>query len=90
MVTIYIRKLRYNEAKTKLLRELDKAFVNCESEVEIIHGIGTYTLRKMVETEIDKIEYAEIIMHDARLNPGALRVKLLSVDPGIMKKYIDI
>lgn len=57
---IYIRQLKYHEAKDKLIKELEKHYHNGSSSVRVIHGIGTYTLRKMVIEEIKTIDYVEI------------------------------
>lgn len=85
-VTIYIRKLRYQEAKNRLLHELDKAFANGYLEAEIIHGIGTYTLRKMVEEEIAKLDYVRPCSHQP--NPGAYHVQFLQIPDDLRKEYL--
>jgi len=87
MKTIYIRKLRYVEAQSHFLTELERAFMAGEAEVEVIHGIGTYALRKMVLKEIESIDYVEIIENH---NPGALRLRILGPEPSMMKKYLDV
>lgn len=85
--TIYIRQLRYEEAKNVLLRELDRAFCAGYEEVEIIHGIGTYTLRKMAEQELKKLDYVDPI--PAQMNPGSLVVRLLIPNKSELKKYME-
>ena len=74
--SIYIRKLRFEEAQRKFLQELDSFFFKGVEEVEVIHGIGEHILRKMVENEVDKLDYVEIVSLPLS-NPGALKLKLL-------------
>lgn len=54
--------------------------------VEVVHGIGTYTLRKMILEEISLIEYATF---RESANPGSLIVELDVPDPAILKKYTE-
>ncbi len=84
MRTIYVRKLRYEEARSRFLTELDKAFMAGERHVEVIHGIGTYTLKKMVEKEVAALDYAEILESQ---NPGSTLLELLAPEPHILKQY---
>ena len=74
--SIYIRKLRFEEAQSKFLRELDSYFVQGIEEIEVIHGIGQHILRRMVEQEVEKLDYVEIVQQPLT-NPGALKLKLL-------------
>lgn len=74
--SIYIRKLRFEEAQSKFLRELDSYFVQGIEEIEVIHGIGQHILRRMVEQEVEKLDYVEIVQQPLP-NPGALKLKLL-------------
>lgn len=83
---IYIRKMRFDDARQKLLREIEHYFYAGESEVEIIHGIGEYVLRKMAETELAKLDYVRL-SDSYHTNPGALRVTLLIPDPCILQSY---
>lgn len=88
MHTIYIRKLRYEEARQKFLREIEHAFYKGIREAEIIHGVGTYALRNMVIKEIQSIDYVQI-SDEWNPNPGSLKIILNIPDPGILKKYTD-
>ena len=86
IVQIYIRRLRFEEARQKLLQEIEHHFFAGEREVEIIHGIGDYILRKMAEEELSKLDYVKLAEgHSA--NPGALSVTLLTPDPGLLESY---
>ncbi|HNE20768.1 MAG TPA: Smr/MutS family protein [Turneriella sp.] len=83
---IYIRQMRFDDARQKLLREIERHFFAGESEVEIVHGIGDYILRKMAEQELSKLDYVR--MGDSyHTNPGSLRVTLLTPDPGLLDSY---
>ncbi|MDH5717982.1 MAG: Smr/MutS family protein [Spirochaetia bacterium] len=90
MDKIYIRKLRFQEAKEKFLREVEKAFINGIKEIEVIHGIGTYTLRKMVIEEVSKLDYADIDNSNIFFsNPGSLRLLLFPPESHLLNKYIE-
>ena len=84
---IHLRKLRFEPARKKLLEEIDAAFMKGESMVEIIHGIGTYTLRTMVLDELEKVDYARILESDFHYNPGSMLIELLVPEQGILNKY---
>ena len=83
---IYIRKLKYEEAKKKLLLEIENLFFQGISEASIIHGIGNYILRDMVVQEIAKLDYVEI-REAAHFNPGELRIRLLIPSKEVLKSY---
>lgn len=84
MRTIYLRKLRYEEARSKLLSELEKAFMAGETCVEVVHGIGTYTLKKMVEKEVAQIDYVDILESQ---NPGSALLEVYPPEPHILRQY---
>ncbi|MDH4199009.1 MAG: Smr/MutS family protein [Spirochaetia bacterium] len=71
--SIYIRKMRFTEAKLHFRNELEKCFYFGDRFVEVIHGIGTYTLRNMVIDEVGKLDYVSII---ESYNPGSLILEL--------------
>jgi len=83
---IYIRQMRFEEARQKLLQEIENHFFAGHSEVEIIHGIGNYILRRMAEQELGKLDYVRL-SDSYQSNPGSLRVTLLTPDPGILESY---
>ena len=85
--TIYLRKLRVAEARRTLLKELDAYFMKGINNVDIVHGVGTYTIRNMVREEITKIDYAVIVEDDYQQNYGITRVKLLCPSEDILKSY---
>lgn len=45
--TIYIRKLRFEEAQKKLEKEIQEAFLAGETFIEVVHGIGEGILKKL-------------------------------------------
>ncbi len=79
--------MRFDEARNKLLSEIERLFFAGESEVEIVHGIGNYILRKMVLLELAKLDYVSISDSGFNPNPGSLKVKLLVPDPGVFNTY---
>jgi dsDNA-specific endonuclease/ATPase MutS2 len=81
---IYIRKMRYNDAKIHFRNEIEKFFFRGHQYIEVIHGIGTYTLRKMVLDEVININYVQIIENN---NPGSLVLELQIPDINTLKKY---
>ncbi len=50
---IHLRHQRVEDALYKLEKYLDEAFINCVSQVRIIHGKGTGTLSKAVRAFLD-------------------------------------
>ena len=78
--------MRYEEAKSFFVHEMESAFYEGIEEVKVIHGVGTYALRNMVLAEVEKVDYIEILpqMH----NPGTIRLKLLVPDIELRKKYL--
>lgn len=88
---VIIRKKRYDEAKKLLLAEIEKAFLNGEQELEILHGIGEYKLRNMIFAECQKIDYAEVIAKDEiiRHNDGVTKIKILSLEKSILEEYVN-
>lgn len=87
LAQIYIRQMRFDEAKQKLLGEIDRLFFAGESEVEIIHGIGNYILRNMALAELAKLDYVRVNSDNFNPNPGSLKVTLLIPDPGVLQSY---
>lgn len=83
---IYIRQMRFDEARQKLLQEIESFFFAGEKEVEIIHGIGDYILRRMAEQELGRLDYVRLV-GGFHANPGSLRVSLLTPDPGLLESY---
>jgi dsDNA-specific endonuclease/ATPase MutS2 len=84
---IYIRQMRYEEARTKLLAEIESLFFAGTPEVEVVHGIGNYILRRMAEKELSHLDYVEILSPGFYANPGSMRVRLLIPDPGTLQSY---
>jgi len=76
--------MRYEEAKNFFRAELEKYFFRGFELVEVVHGIGTYTLRNMIIDEISNLDYVNII--DSH-NPGSLLLELLVPDKRTLRKF---
>lgn len=87
LAQIYIRQMRFDEARNKLLADIERFFFAGEREVEIVHGIGNYVLRNMAIAELGKLDYVELSADGYNPNPGSLKVKLLVPDEGAMERY---
>lgn len=68
------------------MRELDAAFMAGEPEVEVIHGIGTHTLKTMVHDEVAKLDYISLL---PSRNPGVTRLEIHGPDEHILKNYLE-
>ena len=78
MKEIYIRKMSYEDARYKLERELHDAFMEGESLVEIVHGIGEGILKRMAEEFVAQSDFLRLSPRDPLFyNPGATRVDVL-------------
>ncbi len=86
---IYIRLMRFEEARNKLLAEIEKAFLDGVKEIEVIHGIGSYTLHDMVLEECKRIAYLKPISATFHPNPGSTLFEVLSPEPHEMSAYIE-
>ena len=84
---IYIRKLRYEDAKKKLLQEIESLFLKGAERVRIIHGVGEHILRKMAVQELSRLDYIEIIEDEnIQKNIGQLEIRLLLPDPELLRQ----
>ncbi|MDH5720688.1 MAG: Smr/MutS family protein [Spirochaetia bacterium] len=82
--------MRFEEAKNKFLQEIEHCFARGIEFVEVIHGIGTYTLRNMVLNEINNIEYIELFNPlEYSMNPGSLKLVIKTPDKYTLYKYIE-
>jgi DNA-nicking Smr family endonuclease len=90
MREIYIRKLRYEEAHEKLEREIQRAFVEGEIYIEIVHGIGEGILKRMAMEYIQAQDFLRLIPRPdmIRTNPGSTLVELLAPSAEILRKYM--
>lgn len=89
MEQIVIRKKRWQEARSIFLKEIEFHLSKGTQEVEVLHGIGDYILRKMVIAEVEKIDYVEILFtpEGVRPNDGVLRLKILMPDKSRLDNY---
>lgn len=90
MREIYIRKMRYSEAQIKLEREIQEAFVEGETCVEIIHGIGMGQLKQMALEYVRSQDYLRLVDRPEFLhtNPGSTQVEILGIGKEKLRKYI--
>ncbi len=92
MKEIYIRKLSYIDAKNKLEREIQQAFVEGETYVEVIHGIGEGILKRMVIEYVQSQSYLKLVERTSLVssNPGATQIEILTPKKEILKKYLKL
>lgn len=89
MRTIVIREMHYAEAKAKLMAELDDAFLNGESLVHVLHGIGAGALKRMTAEVIEQTEYAFLFPgFDLHANPGITKVRLETASRQIIRRHV--
>ncbi|EMJ95608.1 Smr domain protein [Leptospira alstonii serovar Pingchang str. 80-412] len=88
--TIYIRKLRFEEAQEKLEREIQEAFLAGETLVEIIHGIGEGILKKLTMDTIGSHDFLKEVDYSRYgiSNPGSTLVEVLGPDKNTLKRYL--
>jgi hypothetical protein len=87
MRTITIRQMRFEEARIKLDREMNDAFMAGEEYVEVLHGIGEGILRRMAIDYVESCDFLKLVERDPmiRTNPGTTLVQVLSPS----KEYIN-
>lgn len=92
MREIYIRKMRYDDARQKLEREIQEAFMNGESYVIVVHGIGEEKLKKMTLDYIKTNDFLKLYNTDAWIipNSGTTKIEILGIDKTELKKYKKI
>lgn len=90
MKTIYIRKLKYEEARIKLEREIHNAFTEGVNLVEVIHGIGEGKLKRLTEEFAENTDFLKLVRTDEWIlpNPGATRIEILGPAKQDLKQYI--
>lgn len=87
MREIYIRKMRYEDAKEKLEREINKAFMDGETLVEVIHGIGEGKLRQMTLDYIAANDFLKLYQSEfVYSNPGSTKIEILAPDKSDLKR----
>lgn len=88
MKEIYIRKLRYEEAKIKLEREIHSAFMEGETFVEVIHGIGEGKLKQLTIEFAQSTDFLKIYDPGdfVQTNPGSTKLEILSPTKNYLKK----
>lgn len=89
MREIHIRRMSYQDAKQKLETELNEAFMQGESRVDIVHGIGQGKLKAMAMQIVRESNFCSLIPEERILyrNPGVLPVDLFPPDRATMRMY---
>jgi hypothetical protein len=89
MKEIYIRKLRYDEAKYKLERELQEAFMEGETLVQVVHGIGEGKLKQLTLDIANGYDFLRIINTESYIapNPGVTKLEIIGLDKQDLKRY---
>ncbi|TGL65911.1 Smr/MutS family protein [Leptospira sarikeiensis] len=89
--SIYIRKMRYEEAYRLLDREIQAAFLKGETLVEVVHGIGEGVLKRMTDDYIREHSFLKIL-EDGGLhlgnNPGSTLVEIMGPSSEDLQKYL--
>ncbi len=85
---IYIRKMRYEDAKYKLEREIHTAFLEGENFVEVIHGIGEGKLKELTLNFVKEHEFLRLFETPdfVSTNPGSTKIEILSISKKELKK----
>lgn len=88
--TIYIRKLRFEEAQKKLEEEIQEAFLAGETFIEVIHGIGEGILKKLTLETIRTHDFLKEVDYSqfGISNPGSTLVEVLGPDKDTLKRYL--
>jgi dsDNA-specific endonuclease/ATPase MutS2 len=86
--TIYIRKMRYEEAKAKLDKEINNAFMEGETLVEVIHGIGEGKLKQLTIDYVRENGFLRLFESGdfVYTNPGSTKIEILAPDKNTLKK----
>ncbi len=85
---IRIRKLRYEEARRKLIAGLNDAFMASKTRVTVIHGIGTGELKAMTRRVVAELGIGRIVEDPIDSNPGVTLVDLSPPDAKTMRSYL--
>ncbi len=89
MKEIYIRKLRFEEARYKLERELQDAFMEGETLVQVIHGIGEGKLKQLTLDIASNYDFLRVINTESykEPNPGVTNLEVMGLDKQDLKRY---
>ncbi len=89
MKEIYIRKMRYEEAKYKLERELNDAFMEGETLVQVVHGIGEGKLKQLTLAIASGYDFLRIVNTESYIapNPGVTKFEIMGLDKQDLKRY---
>lgn len=84
---IRIRQLPYAEASWKLENELNEAFMNGESRVSVLHGVGTGQLKSLTVEMANRLDFVRLITgFPFDRNPGVTELEILVADSSFMRR----
>lgn len=84
---IRIRQLPYAEASCKLESELNEAFMNGESRVSVLHGIGSGELKRMTVEMANRLDFVRLMIgFPFENNPGVTELEILVADRSFIRK----
>ncbi|MEM7180587.1 MAG: Smr/MutS family protein [Spirochaetota bacterium] len=91
MREIYIRKMRYDAAKQKLEREIHAAFIDGETMIQVVHGIGEGKLKQLTEEFVARSDFLKLYNTEKWLipNPGVTKIEVLGPSKEDLKKYLQ-
>lgn len=78
--------MRYDDARAKLEKEIEEAFVAGETTVDIVHGIGGGVLQKMAREYVNASDILREVPQFS--NPGVLRAEILSPGKDTIKSWL--
>lgn len=80
--------MRYQDARYKLEREIHSAFMEGETYIEIIHGVGEEKLKKMTIEYIRSCDFLKLVQNDKWVipNPGTTKAEIIGLSKAELKK----
>lgn len=80
--------MRYEDAREKLEKEIHIAFMEGETFVEVIHGIGEGILKQMTIDFVNSTDFLKIYDPGQfiQTNPGTTKIEILSPSKNFLKK----
>ncbi len=89
MKQINIRKMRFDEARYKLETELQEAFMQGETGVEVLHGIGEGKLKNLTLEIVSSYDYLKVLTSESWMNsnPGTTKIEILGITRKELNRY---
>lgn len=82
--------MRYEEAKQKLEREIQAAFMDGETLVQVVHGIGEGKLKELTLETIRSYDFLKLVNTEQFItpNPGVTKIEIIGLDKQDIKRYL--